>query len=488
MAKASQTINPLHFEDLEPHRFEDLVRELIYDFKDWQSLEATGRAGSDDGFDVRAWEKLSEITNQSEEENEEGIHPMEGNLWMIQCKREKELGPKRINEIIKETTKDKAPYGYLLVAPVNFSKKSYDAFREELIKKGVMEFHLWGKAELEDMLYMPKNDRILFTFFGISLVIKKRTKVREVKFALNNKNKLIRILGVSKMYTPLLIRDIDAENYPFKAKYKDFKEKPQWSVRMATHFHPLGLMFELRKYYAYIDTEKKEFDVVDSTDLIVKIKGNGIPEPEEDYDLKERIEDYWEHLPIKNQGKFVFEGLLHFDDMLIIDEKGDVVYDFPHIFVDGKAFKWTWEKIEIGNTEIDVYTEKYKRIKYFPSTFLKGKKGKIHEDKTISFAKHDYICHVDGKEYLALFDLDNTYTNVNIRDYIPLQKGPSEQSSSQEYLEVTHIYKIKVSEFIKDASYLKGQIDKQVGRESKLDEELTVLEVKNRYEWSVKNR
>lgn len=30
----------IHFEDLDPHRFEDLVRELIYDFRDWQTIEA----------------------------------------------------------------------------------------------------------------------------------------------------------------------------------------------------------------------------------------------------------------------------------------------------------------------------------------------------------------------------------------------------------------------------------------------------------------
>jgi hypothetical protein len=56
MKKSSQTINPLHFEDLEPYRFEDLVRQLIYDFKPWHTLEATGRSGSDDGFDVRGLE------------------------------------------------------------------------------------------------------------------------------------------------------------------------------------------------------------------------------------------------------------------------------------------------------------------------------------------------------------------------------------------------------------------------------------------------
>lgn len=38
----TKTLNPIHFEDLEPHRFEDLIRQLLYDFKNWKSLEATG--------------------------------------------------------------------------------------------------------------------------------------------------------------------------------------------------------------------------------------------------------------------------------------------------------------------------------------------------------------------------------------------------------------------------------------------------------------
>ena len=53
MAKTTNTLNPLHFEDLEPHRFEDLVRQLAYDFRTWRSLEATGRSGSDEGMDIR---------------------------------------------------------------------------------------------------------------------------------------------------------------------------------------------------------------------------------------------------------------------------------------------------------------------------------------------------------------------------------------------------------------------------------------------------
>jgi predicted HTH domain antitoxin len=44
------------------------------------------------------------------------------------------------------------PYGYILAAATNISKSAYDAFREELRKKGVTEFYFWGKDYLEDQL------------------------------------------------------------------------------------------------------------------------------------------------------------------------------------------------------------------------------------------------------------------------------------------------------------------------------------------------
>ena len=53
----TRTVGPIHFEDLDPHRFEDLVRQLAYDFRPWKSIESTGRGGADDGFDVRAFRR-----------------------------------------------------------------------------------------------------------------------------------------------------------------------------------------------------------------------------------------------------------------------------------------------------------------------------------------------------------------------------------------------------------------------------------------------
>ena len=49
--RPTKTTNPIHFEDLDPKRFEDLVRELTYDFRDWQTIEATGTGA--DGWEIK---------------------------------------------------------------------------------------------------------------------------------------------------------------------------------------------------------------------------------------------------------------------------------------------------------------------------------------------------------------------------------------------------------------------------------------------------
>jgi hypothetical protein len=85
----TRTIGPLHPEDLEPHRFEDLVRQLIYDLRSWRSLEATGRTRSDDGFDVRAMEIIfgdGEARQDLGDEDEEDEAPTNTDrVWLVQC-------------------------------------------------------------------------------------------------------------------------------------------------------------------------------------------------------------------------------------------------------------------------------------------------------------------------------------------------------------------------------------------------------------------
>ncbi len=224
----TRTLGPIHFEDLDPRRFEDLVRELIYRFRDWQTIEATGRTGKDAGFDIRAYER-SLIGVEGQTEDEDPPHPMDGNRWMIQGKREKELGPADLRKILGDVDNDDPPYGYILAASANFSKDSFDIFREVLRSKGVMEIYLWGKPELEDMLHLPKNDRILFTFFGLSLTSKRRTRATEVRSLVITKNKLIKLLGTPEheFNKEILLRDINDEHYPYRREYADFASKPR---------------------------------------------------------------------------------------------------------------------------------------------------------------------------------------------------------------------------------------------------------------------
>ena len=91
----TKTLGPIHFEDLDPKRFEDLVRQLAYDFRAWQKLEATGRAGSDDGFDARGLEIVTNYEATSDETEDELVQA-DVRLWLIQCKREKRIGPSKL--------------------------------------------------------------------------------------------------------------------------------------------------------------------------------------------------------------------------------------------------------------------------------------------------------------------------------------------------------------------------------------------------------
>src|SRR5437762_1587544 len=104
MALVTRTVNPLHFEDLEPHRFEDLVRQLIYDFRNWSRLEALGRSGNDDGIDIRGVEAVEDDI-EAEDENVSTIDTKQAvkeKIWTIQCKRYSKLSPNQVEKILED--------------------------------------------------------------------------------------------------------------------------------------------------------------------------------------------------------------------------------------------------------------------------------------------------------------------------------------------------------------------------------------------------
>jgi hypothetical protein len=213
-----RTIGPLHLEDLEPHRFEDLIRQLLYDFRPWRALESTGRSGADEGFDARGWEAVRPATVESEragDEEEEDIPESVGEdrVWLIQCKREKVIGPKKLMSYLDDIPEEERgkPYGIVFAAACDFSKNARDAFRERTREFGFSEAYLWGKGEIEDQLFQPKNDHLLFAYTGISLQTRRRSMKTQVRARLAAKRKANRVL---ESYVAVLIRDATDERYP----------------------------------------------------------------------------------------------------------------------------------------------------------------------------------------------------------------------------------------------------------------------------------
>lgn len=484
-AKITRTYGPIHFEDLDPHKFEDLIRQLIYDFKNWQTIEAIGRTGKDGGFDARAYEKNVDTQETDNEDNElKEKHPMEGNLWMIQGKREKELGPKRVKEILKDVDSKNPPYGYILAASVNFSKDSQDIFREELRKKGVMEFYLWGKGELEDMLYLPKNDRILFTFFGISLVSKRRSRATEIRFNVNNKNKLFKILEDNPIHRSIMLRDTSDDKYPYSDSYKNFEKNPRWKEYKVAEYHPLGLIFETEKYFAYIDKIKKEYDYFDKASLIY-LETDSEKYKEKQREQRDIVEYFWDHLPSYNRGTYIKNGIVKYNDILVIDDKGDTWHKFPHIFTSFNPEKGPFtgflDYIEKPDKD-QINLKDYKRVNKFPKKFPVKKFGKIHIDKDLGLDKfYTYRLNHGSEDFYSLYDIDERFSYLKVNDVVSIPHP--DDAKYKNYIKITHHESTKFSDYI--AKNPKGEyyVQEMLGKKPKPDDIINIYEFKKTYEW-----
>ena len=387
MARATITMNPLHFEDLEPHRFEDLIRQLIYDYRQWKTLEAIGRAGGDEGIDIRAVERMrSQLTDEATPLDDtlpeiEDIEP-EGRVWIIQCKRELQIGPTKIRRIVSDNLSELVdkPYGYILVAACHFSKKARDAFREEVLNNGVEEFNLWGKEEVEDQLYLPKNDHLLFAYFGISLQVRRRSLKTETRARLALKKRLTDILGAIDIprHDGVLIRDPRDEQYPYIKSTEDFIKAPRWRYwSFYGHEPPDHVAFIYRKHYAYVNLETKEYDILPESD-------EGVPQSYMPEDIEKAWRDpknlagkyhkyWWNQVPEANRAWYTEVRIIPYERIIAIDNIGDKYYRSPHLLVEyesnGQPFKShaKGQFIEpFGQYRNIIAVSDCKRVSYFP--------------------------------------------------------------------------------------------------------------------------
>ncbi len=489
----TRTLGPIHFEDLDPHRFEDLVRQLIYDLKQWQSIESTGRGGADDGFDIRAYEViLPSVAPVDEETEEEAPHPMDGNLWMIQCKREKALGPKRIEAIIADGVKDDSPpYGYILVAPAHFSKAAHDKFREELRSRGVMEFYLWGAGELEDMLYQPKNDHVLFAFFGISLASRRRSRTTEIRAGVTVKNKLRRVLGDNPRHQPVLLRDQQDTHYPYEDEYKDFEKRPRWKEYAAVGFHPLGLIVSVARHYAYIDKPKAAWDFTKTVNIIMPVQshhGRHLDAKEEE--LRNAVKGFWEQLPRMKRATFVYNGFVRFDSIAFVDDKGDTKYNCPHLFIDFHyergPFSGSIQYLEL-NEHHHESLDGLKRVEIFPEIFPKPSFGTIYSDKFISLDDRTRATLRHNSAGITVYDANNKYSYLKPTDVIAVDMT-EDSEGKKTLLKITSVAAATGKELLescKENPLLKQDIENQLSGQIKTSDRVHVIEGLVIYDWQI---
>jgi len=152
----------LHFEDLEPHRFEDLVRQLAWRWRSWEALDPVGAKGNDRGTDIRGFERaVVEVAA--------GRATTERREWRFQCKRKESIGPTQMRTVAEELFQGggQPPYGVVLAAPCDVSRDTLDILREVAAARGAEECVAWTGRVVEDMLMQPTNRDLLFCYFGV---------------------------------------------------------------------------------------------------------------------------------------------------------------------------------------------------------------------------------------------------------------------------------------------------------------------------------
>jgi len=337
MAIVTRTTNPLPFGDLEPKRFEDLVRQLAYDFKPWRRLEATGKSGSDDGFDARGHEKVfstdvAAFANDADQSAEEANKVLADRLWLVQCKREKVIGPKKMRSYLGGIVLDPAGplHGIVFAAACEFSLSTRNELASWCRDNGLSEWQMWGRSELEDMLFQPKNDGLLFAYFGISLTIRRRSIVNTKLQEIAVKRKLWSILDGSS-HVPMLLRDVDDATYPFY----DAGKAVRWKVREVLKLGAQGVWVALGRAPAWLSPDHEQWDaalMAFDTELHL-LDPWCEPDSVSHVACVQQAEKQWQQFPLTERAWFHLTGVIPYQNIVAIDDIGDEHFEGTHIYI-----------------------------------------------------------------------------------------------------------------------------------------------------------
>lgn len=210
----TRTTNNLHFEDLDWHRFEQLVYEILYREKEWKYLDPIGLKGSDGGVDILGVDK-------------------EGVSWYVQCKNQETISKSNVKEIadkisINYKIEDKSVLLIVIACEVSSNTRNYiKAYSKE---KGFKDNDIWTGIRIQTMLYDDYRE-LLSRYFGIetdnkdnkerTLQSNKMRKevekklLREVEWNHKTRMEIAKNPSLWFKYAKLVIRSIDDIDDPY---------------------------------------------------------------------------------------------------------------------------------------------------------------------------------------------------------------------------------------------------------------------------------
>ena len=150
MPNPTVTTNRLHFEDLEPRRFEELGYQLLHRLYKWVRLDHTGVCGNDGGIDMYGITK-------------DGVH------CYCQVKRYQKLSQVDLRgiyaAIIDNNKAIESNSKFILICACDLSKQVLDVAYDEGTKNGFKSVEIFSRTKLESLLYNGHRT-LLRTFFG----------------------------------------------------------------------------------------------------------------------------------------------------------------------------------------------------------------------------------------------------------------------------------------------------------------------------------
>ena len=196
----------------------------------------------------------------------------------------------------------------------------------------------WGRGDLEDMLYLPENDRLLFAYFGVSLQIRRRSQIATLRARLARKREVFRAVGdpTNRLPKAVLVRDPTIAAYPFLDRVEDYdSDNPpcMWTC-FRRHSNPDTLALITRRHHAWVSADRSTFDVIESCSHVMSLHDGFDKVPSRDKELCERLWRFFHNeIPENERAWLEIMGWIPLDDILLVDDLGDAANKPPHILV-----------------------------------------------------------------------------------------------------------------------------------------------------------